>query len=206
MSTDETITVDGEERPVSDLTFISLAGPGLVVQHTARAEEQLTGTGMVPPDPIEFGESKEYTPKNATEANELLHHPHNAEVEGNQDLFVLFDEEEDATPPPQDEEVPDGYAKVNGEVIPIEEAVQQMGGTSENGTADSSGEGADDPSTDLTPLTAPEGEKITTKQDALEALAAEGVPFGDDAPRPHDAKDEIIAFAHQNGYRFPNYE
>ena len=57
----------------------------------------------------------------------------------------------------------------------------------------------------LEELTTEEG--ISNRQQALETLASAGVDLStDDAPTPNSAKADIVGFAHEEGYRFPNYE
>jgi hypothetical protein len=193
----ETVEVNGEERPVEDLVFVSLVGPGLVVGHKGWAIEELQGPGQVPPDPMEFGEDESYTPRNAVEAKELLHDAHRQGNRGAEDWFALYDGEEASAEPTQDAtgEIPDGYAKIDGELVPVEDL---MGGS--NGEADPDTAG-------LEPLTAPGEETITTKQGAYEALAAAGLDLAaEEAPNVSDSKDAIVEYAHEQGYHFPNYE
>jgi len=212
--TEKTIDLDGEEVSPSELTFFSLIGEGLVVHHMAWAQEKLDGPGGTEPDPMVFGETEMYTPKGAVEARELLNHPHRQGNSGGHSWFCLepLDSEVPDTPAGADE-IPDGYAKVDGEVVPVEEllAGQTNGGASSPAEkADQDQESDSDQetgTTSLEPLSAPGDEEITTKQGAVEALSAAGVDLSaEEAPSPHDTKDDIIAYAHEQGYRFPNYE
>lgn len=193
----ETVEVNGEERPVEDLVFVSLVGPGLVVGHKGWAIEELQGPGQVPPDPMEFGEDESYTPRNAVEAKELLYDAHRQGNRGAEDWFALYDGEEASAEPTQDaaSEIPNGYAKIDGELVPVEDLIGGSNGETDRETAD------------LDPLTAPGEETITTKQGAYEALAAAGLDLAaDEAPNVSDSKDAIVEYAHEQGYRFPNYE
>ena len=57
----------------------------------------------------------------------------------------------------------------------------------------------------LEELTTEDG--ISNRQEALEALSAAGVDLSaEDVPTPTSAKADIIDFAHNQGYRLPNYE
>lgn len=215
----ETVAVDGEEVDPTDLTFISLTGDGLVIHHLGWAEEELEGPGGLEPDPIEFGSTQSYTPRNAVEARELLEHHHRQGNPGGQDWFCLAPQEEEMPAPSSGalDEIPDGYAKVDGELVPVEELLGEDEEENESVGAQTSAENGEAPSTsdeddtgdrfDLVPLTAAGDGEITTKQEAVEALAAEDVDFsGDDAPSPHDNKTDIVEYAHAQGYYFPNYE
>jgi len=208
MSTPEstpTVDVDGEERPVDELIFVSLVGSGLVVQHQGWAEEELQGPGQVPPDPMDFGDEEAYEPQGEVEAKELLNHPHRQGNRGAENWFALYDADEaEDVEPTEDvvDQIPEGYAKVDGELVPVEDLVgdEQTNGTAEEGVAGPGGP-------DLDPLTAPEGEAITTKQEAYEALAAAGVDLSaDGAPNMSDSKTAILEYAHDQGFYFPNYE
>lgn len=193
----ETVEVNGEERPVEDLVFVSLVGPGLVVGHKGWAIEELQGPGQVPPDPMEFGEDESYTPRNAVEAKELLYDAHRQGNRGAEDWFAVYDGEEASAEPAQDAtgEIPDGYAKIDGELVPVEDLMDGSNGEAPHETAD------------LDPLTAPGEETITTKQGAYEALAAAGLDLAaEEAPNVSDSKDAIVEYAHEQGYYFPNYE
>jgi hypothetical protein len=222
---EQTVAIAGEERDVSDLIFVSLVGKGLVIQHQSWAEEKLQGTGAVQPDPMDFGDDEAYAPRTAVEARELLDHPMRRGGQADEDWFALYDEQEaeDVEGPESFEDLPDGYAKVDGELVTIDELLEARAGEDGDSTAggepptaaESDGEGTGEggraptgrPRSALTPLTAPEGETITTKQGAIEALAAEGVDFSaDGAPTPSSKKEAIVTFAHEAGYRFPNYE
>jgi hypothetical protein len=206
MNTDtETITVDGDEVDPTSLTFISMVGPGLVVQHQGWAEEELQGPGGVDPDAMVFGDTQEYAPRNAVEAKELLDHPHRQANHGDQSWFCLSPDESDPDVPESADEIPDGYAKVDGEVIPVEELLGENHANGESGASSESEEATD--TADLDPLTAEGDGTISRKQDAVEALVAAGVDFSaGDAPSPSDTKSTIVDYAHEEGYYFPNYE
>jgi hypothetical protein len=63
----------------------------------------------------------------------------------------------------------------------------------------------DDEDEELERITTEEG--ISNRQEALEALSAAGVDLSaEDAPTPNSAKADIIDFAREEGYLFPNYE
>jgi hypothetical protein len=50
-------------------------------------------------------------------------------------------------------------------------------------------------------------DRISNRQEALEALSAAGVDVSTEgAPTPSSPKADVLAFAHDKGYRFPNYE
>jgi len=160
----ETVEVDGEEVLLSDISFVSLTGKGLVIQHQGWAEEELQGPGEVPPDPMDFGDTESYDPNNVVEAKELLGHPHRSGNVGAGDWFALYKEED-------------------GDVV--EEDTTQTGSPGE--------------------LTEIDDEDVSTKQEALEALAEADIDLSGGDVTPTSTKQEILDFAEEQGFVFPTY-
>jgi hypothetical protein len=172
-----TVEISGEDVPLEDVRFISLASNDLTIYLDAPAEEELDrgrSETMVPP--IKFSAGF-YEPETAVHARFLLDHPHRGS------LFEVAASAPDVDPDPV-EEIPEGHVKLpTGEVIPASEVA---------GETD-----------DLTPLTGNQM-TITTKQDALQVLAEAGADVSEISAS--NTKAEIIEHAHSEGFSLPNYE
>lgn len=182
----------------TDMRFVSLDGEKLRVYRGDLVEMNMINgfpvTARRPKPPIQFVGGY-YPPAGHSlaedEANDLLNSP----LYGKKYALAATDDAQVASVVSEaTTDVPEGYARIDGEVLPLAEAFARM-------------QAADPGAKELTRTTDDELEPIegvTTKQEALEELAKRGVKPEDLTAR--DTVEDIITAGHKAGYCFPSYE